>query len=298
MRGPVLAGICIALSAALVTGSYLLKSDEPVIPWRNVPVTEANLGPPDPLPRSIPDAARTCSARDITVELVSSGPVSSAISVYGLALRNVSTQTCVVRSGPRAAARRVRISHQRAQTPFALWPGGTAGAELFASDCDEPPWAPPRRAVVRAGYLTRTASFRIKSCYDGTPGLLVQPFATPPPPEPRAARFPLRATTHVPKNARAGETLRLRVELENTSSRPFRFPYCPVQEFGVMGAARLVSSLNCHVAGDIGPGDRATFELRARLSSEAPPGRAEVYWSMEDGTFQGAILARDAIELR
>jgi hypothetical protein len=298
MRGPVLAGICIALSAALVTGSYVLDSGERVIPWRDVAVTEANLGPPDPLPRAIPDSARTCRSSDVAVELVSASPVNSAISVYGLELRNVSTETCVVRSRLQAVARGVRISHRRAQTPFAVWPGGTTGAELFASDCEEPPWAPLRWAVVRARYLTRTESFRIKSCRAGTPGLVVQPFMAPPPPEPRVERFPLRATTHVPKRARAGETLRFLVELENTSSRPFRFPYCPVQEFGVMGGARLVSVLNCHPAGEVGPGDRATFELQARLLPEAPSGRAEIYWRMEDGTFDGSIYARDAIELR
>jgi len=65
-----------------------------------------------------------------------------------------------------------------------------------------------------------------------------------------------------------------------------------------MGGARLVSVLNCHPAGEVGPGDRRTFELQARLLPEAPSGRAEVYWHMEDGTFEGSIYAKDAIELR
>lgn len=298
MRAGVLAGLCLLISLSLVTAGYLVEREDETVPWRQLPITEANIGPPDRPPRPIPDKARPCLGRDVTVQIVSSGPVNSVLSAYGLELRNVGTQTCVVRSRLRAFARRVRISHPRSHTPFALWPGGSAGAELFASDCEEPPYAPPRRAVVHARYLTRTTSFSIKSCHVGTPGLVVQPFTPPPPPEPRMERFPLRATTHVPKRARAGETLRFIVELENTSSRPFRFPYCPVQEFGVIGAVRVVSSLDCHRAGEVAPGDRASFELQARLLPEAPSGRAELYWHMVDGTLEGSIHARDAIELR
>jgi hypothetical protein len=298
MRAGVLAGLGLLLSLSLVTLAHLAALGDETVPWRKLPITEANLGPPERPARQIPDSARPCRARDVTFRIVSSGPVNSLVSVYGFELRNVGTRTCVVRSGPRAAARRVRISYPRGQMPFALWPGGSAGAELFATDCEEPPWTPTRGAVVQVGYVTRTTSLSIRSCQAGTPGLEVQPFRPPPPPETRRERFPLRATTHVPSRARAGETLRFLVELENTSSKPFRFPYCPVQEFGVMGAGRMVSSLNCHAAGEIDPGDRATFELRAPLLAEARAGRAELYWHMDDGTFLGALVARDAIELR
>jgi hypothetical protein len=138
----------------------------------------------------------------------------------------------------------------------------------------------------------------MRACARGRATLVVPPFVPPPPPETRRERFPLAATTHVPEQARAGETMRLLVELQNTSSKPFRFPYCPVQEFGVMGGGRFVSSLNCHPTGEIAPGGSATFELRAPMRPDAPPGRAEVYWHMEDGTFTGDIFARDAVELR
>lgn len=91
--------------------------------------------------------------------------------------------------------------------------------------------------------------------------------------------------------------LRFRVALENTSAKPFRFPYCPVYEAGVMGAARFAAPLNCDPVRHLGPGDEAVFELRTRLREDVGPGRYEVYWYMEDGTVLGDLIARDAIEL-
>lgn len=298
MRVGVLAGLGLLLSASLVTTAYLLDRRDATVPWRELPITEANLGPPTPAPPPIPAGTRTCTGRRALVETSGPQPLNSATTMYWVGLRNTGSESCVVRAHPtaRAASGRVRIRAMQRASAFVLAPGSATGAGLAVGTCGHER-SNAGDAALRVGYGTRTARLRIPACSRGAQTLIVSPFEAPPPPEPKLERFPLHAELRVPRRAVLGSTLRFRVAIENTSAKPFRFPYCPVFEAGVMGAARFAAPLNCDPVGRLEPGDEVVFDLLTPLREDARPGRYEVYWYLNDATVLGDLIARDAIEL-
>jgi hypothetical protein len=295
MRPGGLAGLLLLLSASLIATATLLDDDEKVIPWRQLPIAE-EYGPPTAPPPPVSADATVCRDENVVVKTTGPQPLNSATTMYGVGLRNAGTEPCVVRSRPtvRVVNGRVRINRRRASA-FVLPPGEATGADLAVGTCHH---SSAGEAVLAVGYRSRTKLLRIPACRAGAQWVDVSPYLELPPPEPKLERFPLAAELRVPRWARAGSTLHFRVALENAARRPFRFPFCPFFEGGVMGAAHVASTLNCRPVGTLEPGAEVVFDLQARLRADAAPGRYEVYWYADDGTLTGSILARDAIELR
>lgn len=114
---------------------------------------------------------------------------------------------------------------------------------------------------------------------------------------PPSSRLPLHASiVGVPSKesklappslrARAGELLRYKVALTNSSRRPFRFRSCPAyaEQIAPRGRPQLYL-LNCRPAGTLRPGEQAIFAMVVRVPATAPSGPNGLSWQLAPKTY-------------
>jgi hypothetical protein len=281
--------------------------DEHVVAWADVPY---EAGPPiaRDVP-AIPRGARPCRAGELEVRFRWNEPFSLALVDGTLTVRNVGRSACVVGGLPRLVQ------------PAGGLPLDLTGPVLEPADGfwapegypdSNPRWGLRPGGVARAGLLERFPCFepgngrgvetvrlagvpvRIAICLHARAQLMVGPLVPPALPARPATRFPFRARIVGKPTGRPGEPLSFRVRVTNSSTRTFRFPFCPYVEEGVDGGSGAGGgTLNCHGVKTIGPGRRVVFEMRTDPLRFFRPGRHELRWQLlnEVGATQAAATA-------
>jgi hypothetical protein len=93
----------------------------------------------------------------------------------------------------------------------------------------------------------------------------------------------LRVTlTGVPDTVVAGQTVRYRVTITNTSSAPIAFDTCPAYDEGFTPDGMVSYLLNCGPVGRLEAGASATFamEFTVRPWPKAPTGQQKFIWRL------------------
>jgi Protein of unknown function (DUF4232) len=314
VRAPAVILVVAALMlAAAVAAVAVARDPEPdAIPWVEEPLGAGDGRPERVNVPPIPRGARFCGKDDVRVTTGEPQPAGSIYTGFGVAVRNVSKRTCVIRGLPSFEILSndggpIRVEPTRGSGPeelgypaaspgFGLGPGKTAAAAVItAEDCSSPRIARGSVAV-RVGWA-RLVRLELPTCASGVT-VHLDAFQPPELPEPPPVPWrSLRASLDAPSTARRGTTLHYRVTLENHSERPFTFPYCPSYASGTDGGDGGGNGfLNCRPAGRLEPGERATFEMWTRLSKHLRPGRHTLDWYLH-GDLLHARHARAAIRI-
>jgi hypothetical protein len=281
-----------------VAGATACGSRDAAIPFRPLPPYSAR-------PVAAPENAPACAAPQARLFNAGEQGLNAASILYYVGVRNRGRRTCVVHGSlgvtalrPRDAPIRVSFTSRPygEELPWrvAVEPGSSVGTMILVSRaCAHP--------------LRETTTLRYRVSLDGFHGLTktalgcttgaeieVSPFQGSPRHRP-GRHWPLRARLVAPNTVEGGTTLRSVVELTNTSSKPFRFPYCPNYDLVGMADARSYT-LNCKDVGAIGPGDAMRFAL------ESPTRRTDHRWrstlSFSTGPDEGdEIVAEDSVVL-
>jgi hypothetical protein len=292
LRAPALLALLSTVAGATACGS-----SDATIAFRPLPPYSAR---PVPAPRDAP----ACAAPSARLFNAGEQGLNAATILYYVGLRNRGRRTCIVRGslgvtvlGPRGAPIQVSFTSQPygEQLPWrvAVEPGSSVGTTIVVSRL----CADPLRQTTDVRYRVSLDGFRglTKSGVGCTTGAEIQvsPFQGSVRRRP-GRHWPLRARLDAPKTVEGGKTLHSVVELTNTSSRPFRFPYCP--NYDLIGVAQPRSyTLNCKGVGAINPGARVRFALESRTPHTDHRWRSTLSFSTgpDDGdeiTAEGTIV--------
>jgi hypothetical protein len=165
----------------------------------------------------------------------------------------------------------------------AQWPGARTYAEVrFTFRVTMPGWTTPVSVPFSSGQ-PRCDSPTRGSFLDVSPFEAIPLHPSAPAPEPP----PLTATLSAPTSVGIGSTITYEVTLTNRSNKPFEFDSCPAyrESIGIAtgGGWNLDREyvLNCGSVGALAPGASATFVMEIPVPSDAAPGLAGLFWTME-----------------
>lgn len=254
---------------------------EPDIPWASVPGT--------PMGDDVASLAVPCEVGDIAIELGRTGAWHGA-STQGVELRNVSGNTCILRTPPGLlvvdSGVATPVGVNRRLLPLTLNAGETATALVAAPMSCQVSGRPQVAdefnvtATYLEGIVTLEEAYIPMAC--GTPVLdtwydSVDTAATD-----SLARLDANAT--VPASFSEGIPATYTVTLKNPTTATISLDSCPSYRQTVSGSETFVNDvlrLNCDGVPKIGPGEELTFEMQVTLPTGTPPGPAKLGWHLE-----------------
>ena len=269
-------------------------SHERVVEWRDGLLPLAG-GPARALVPSLPRGAHFCGGRSLQFVATYAQGVNSALDSHGFKVRNEGKRTCALRGRPAvtvlsAGGQPVRIAQipgtygevRLAERTFGLRPGHSASLGLFVGSACRGSSRHKTKALIVLATGDRSVRVRLTTCAPGL-SLSLTPFQPSDRlPPVRFTQLPFRASIVGHPHAPRGTTLVYRVRLRNISSRPFRFPWCPVVNQRTGGPKGQFSGLNCRPAGTIAAGESILFVMHYELSRNYRPGPRTLHWTVSN----------------
>lgn len=246
---------------------------------------------PKPVVPPLPRFARFCAGPSFRFRADGTQGMNSVTVIHYFSVRNLGRRTCALYGRPsvtvvESGGRPVTVDPleglfgdaQLAERIFGLAPGARADLAVYVSDECWGPTMKRDRALVVLGAVGHRVRVQLDTCGRGLT-LGVSPFepVLPPTPDPRTT-FPFKATILGHPHARRGTTLVYRVRLRNTSSRAFRFPWCPTVYEWVGRQNGPSFGLNCKPTGRVGPYESVVFVTQYPLSRHYVPGIHTLHW--------------------
>lgn len=232
------------------------------------------------------------------------------MAVQYFEVRNRGSKTCALRGRPdvtvsKSGGYRVRIASLRgtcgekrfAERTFGLRPGHGAHFALFVgSYCGDPsrPRVPALIVLHAVGHDVRVPLTTCRSGLD----LSLEPFQPndPLPPE-RRLRFPFDVSIVGHPHARRGTTLVYRVRLRNVSSRPFRFPWCPIVDEWIGKQNGPVFELNCRPVRTLAAHESVLFVMHYKLSAYFRPGVRTLHWTLSNENHRRQVGDKTSVRI-